>query len=293
MCLKLSKILSMNYHHIFHSGNFADVFKHWILCLCLERLQEKENPFFVIDTHSGIGKYDLTSELANKTGEYKDGILKLLEAKNVHPLFKNYLNIVKRFNQLNEGELKTYPGSPQIIKQFLREGGDKAFFSELHPQDYQLLRRNFAGNQKVTTLNQDGYLLLKSHLPPAIKRGLILIDPPFEKENGRADDFEQIVKYIKEAYKRFATGIYLVWYPIVDEKITGMFHQKIKDLNIPKTLIAELIIDKNIKEGFKGCGMFIINPPYQLEEKLSIGLPLILDYLNQANGKTSLINHNS
>ncbi len=277
----------MNYHHIFHSGNFADVFKHLIVCLCLEKLQEKEAPFFVIDTHSGIGKYDLTSELANKTGEYKDGILKLFQTPNINSLFSSYIKIVKKFNQLNQGELRTYPGSPQIIKQFLREN-DKAIFAELHPQDFLLLKRNFAGNQKITTLNQDGYLLLKSHLPPLIKRGLILIDPPFERQNGREDDFVQIVKYLKEAHKRFATGIYLLWYPIIGEKTNHQFHQEIRNLGIEKTLTAEIIIDQNIKEGFKGCGMVIINSPYQLDEKLKTILPLILNYLGKQQGKTKL-----
>ncbi|MES2677740.1 MAG: 23S rRNA (adenine(2030)-N(6))-methyltransferase RlmJ [Pseudomonadota bacterium] len=277
----------MNYRHIFHSGNFADVFKHLILCLCLEKLQEKENPFFVIDTHSGIGKYDLTSELANKTGEYKDGILKLLQVKNTHPFFSSYLKIVEQFNRLNPDQLKTYPGSPQIIKQFLR-ANDQAVFAELHPEDYILLKRNFAGNYKTTTLNQDGYALLKSHLPPAIKRGLILIDPPFEKGNGREDDFDQMIKYLREAYKRFATGIYLLWYPIVDKNTTRQFHQEIMNLGIKKTLIAEIIIDQNIKEGFKGCGMAIVNFPYQLDEKLKVALPLILEYLDKKSGITKL-----
>ncbi len=277
----------MNYHHIFHSGNFADVFKHLILCLCLEKLQEKENPFFVIDTHSGIGKYDLSSELANKTGEYKGGILKLLQAKNIHPIFSSYLKIVEKFNRLNPGELKIYPGSPQIIKEFLREN-DKAVFAELHPQDYLLLRKNFVGNYKTTTLNQDGYLLLKSHLPPSIKRGLILIDPPFEKENGREDDFVQMIKYLQEAYRRFATGIYLLWYPIVDKNTTRQFHQEILNLGIKKTLVAEIIIDQNIKEGFKGCGMVVVNFPYQLDKKLALALSLILDYLGKKSGTTKL-----
>lgn len=276
----------MNYHHIFHAGNFADVFKHFILCLCLEKLQEKENPFFVIDTHAGIGKYDLASELANKTAEYKNGILKILTVENIDPLFKNYLSIVKQFNRLNPGEIKVYPGSPQIIKQFLREK-DKATFAELHSQDYLTLKRNFAGNQKTTTLNQDGYLLLKSHLPPLIKRGLILIDPPFEKENGREDDFVQMIKYLQEAYKRFATGVYLLWYPIIDEKNTKKFYQQIKNWGIKKILISEIIIDPKV-DGFKGCGMVIINFPYQLDDKLSRGLPLLLKYLNSKQGRVNL-----
>ena len=174
----------------------------------------------------------------------------------------------------------------------MREG-DKAIFAELHPQDFLILKKNFAGNQKTTTLNQDGYLLLKSHLPPLIKRGLILIDPPFEKGNakeinGREDDFVQIVKYLKEAHKRFATGIYLVWYPIANEKSIKKFYQEIKNLGIKKTLITEIIIDQNIEEGFKGCGMAVINFPYQLDEKLSVGLPLILDYLDKKRGKIKL-----
>lgn len=277
----------MNYHHIFHAGNFADVFKHFILVSCLEKLQKKEAPFFVIDTHSGIGKYDLTSEIANKTAEYKDGILKILEAKNVDPLFHKYINLIKDFNKYNLGEIKFYAGSPQIIKYFLREF-DKAIFSELHLEDFRILRRNFAGNQKIATLNEDGYLVLKSHLPHILKRGLILIDPPFEKENGRKDDFEQILKYLPEAYKRFATGIYLIWYPIVDQKSLKNFHQKIRNLEIPKILIAEIIIDKNIKEGFKGCGMIIINPPYQLEEELEFALKLILNYLEKNRGEINI-----
>lgn len=278
----------MNYHHIFHSGNFADVFKHLILCLCLEKLQEKENPFFVIDTHSGLGKYDLTSDLANKTAEYKEGIIKIIQVDNIDPIFKKYLDIVKSFNRSNSGEIRTYPGSPQIIKNFLREN-DKAIFSELHPKDYLSLKRNFAGNKKIKTLNQDGYLLLKSYLPPLIKRGLILIDPPFEKENGKEDDFLQIIKYLKEAYKRFATGIYLIWYPIVDEKSISKFHRQIAKHNFSKTLISEIIIDPKT-EGFKGCGMIIINTPWQLNEKLNHTLPLLLKYLNKPFGKIKLIN---
>lgn len=277
----------MNYHHLYHAGNFADVFKHLILTWCLEKLQEKEKPFLVIDTHAGISKYDLTSEIANKTAEYKDGILKLLDVKNINPIFKNYLNIVRQFNRLNNEEIRTYPGSPQIIKQFLRDD-DRAIFAELHGQDFQILKRNFAGNPKITTLNQDGYLLLKSHLPPISKRGLVLIDPPFEKENGKEDDFVQIIKYLKEAYKRFATGIYLVWYPIVDEKLIEKFYSQIKELKIEKILISEIIIDEGIKNGFKGCGMIIINAPWQLDEKLSTALPLLLEYLNKPQGRFSI-----
>jgi 23S rRNA (adenine2030-N6)-methyltransferase len=192
--------------------------------------------------------------------------------------------VVKNFNRLHPEEIRVYPGSPQIIKQFLRQN-DKAIFAELHPQDYLLLKRNFAGNKKIKTINDDGYLLLKSHLPPLIKRGLILIDPPFEKENNRPDDFAQIIKYLEAAYKRFATGIYLIWYPIVNEKIISNFHSEIKNLQIAKILISEIVIDQKIKDGFKGCGMIIINPPWQLEEKLSIALPLMLQYLEKPFGK--------
>jgi 23S rRNA (adenine2030-N6)-methyltransferase len=283
--------ITMNYHHTFHAGNFADVLKHLTLCLCLEKIQERGQPFFAIDTHCGIGKYDLTCNEANRTGEFREGILRLLSVSNPHPIFTNYINIVNRFNRFNEGKIKTYPGSPQIIKQFLREG-DKGIFAELNPNDFQILRRNFAGDKRITTLRQDGYQLLKSNFPPEIKKGLVLIDPPFEKGNGRANDFDEIIKYLKEAHKRFSNGIYLVWYPIVSEHETTKFYQKIKDLKIPKILTAELIIDKNIRNGFKGCGMLIINPPDQLDEKLKIALPLILEYLGAKCGTTNLT-HNS
>jgi 23S rRNA (adenine2030-N6)-methyltransferase len=281
----------MNYHHIYHAGNFADVFKHFILCLCLEKLQEKENPFFVIDTHGGIGKYDLTTEIAGKTAEYEDGILKLFSNQTIHSLFENYLNIVRNFNKLHENEIRIYPGSPLIIKQFLRKQ-DKAIFAELHQEDFILLKRNFAGDRQIKTLNQDGYLLLKSQLPNLIKRGLILIDPPFEKGNGKEDDFTQIIKYLEEGYKRFATGIYLIWYPIVNEKLINNFYKKIKELKLSKTLISEIIIDQKIEDGFKGCGMIIINAPWQSEEKLSQALPLLLKYLQKPEGKFKIENYN-
>ncbi|MFT6106750.1 MAG: 23S rRNA (adenine2030-N6)-methyltransferase [Rickettsiales bacterium] len=277
----------MNYRHIFHAGNFADVFKHLILSLCMEKLQENKTPFFVIDTHSGIGKYDLSSDFANKTGEYKDGILKILDRKNPDKIFQNYLNIVRMFNRFNKGQTKTYPGSPQIIKQFLRDG-DKLICSELHPQAFILLKRSFAGDKRIQTLNHDGYSLLQSNFPPHINRGLVFIDPPFEKGNGKKDDFEQILTHLKGAYKKFSTGIYLIWYPIVNEAQSQRFHKRIKDLKIPKLLIAQIIIDKNIKDSFKGCGMLIVNFPDQLDEKLSILTPLILQYLGKTNGEVGL-----
>lgn len=274
----------MNYRHSFHAGNFADVFKHFILCLFLEKLREKDKGFFVLDTHAGIGKYDLIE----KNQEYLNGIAKIYGRK-IDSNFASYQEMVRRFNFFKE--LKIYPGSPKIIKNFLRPL-DQAIFCELHQEDFVLLKRAFAGDKSVQIFKENGYQFLKSHLPPIEGRGLVLIDPPFEKENGREDDFLEIIKYLQEGIKRFAHGMYLIWYPIVDEKKVEKFYQSLDELKA-KLKVADLLkiefgIDASVnleKPGFRKCGMIAINPPWQFEEKINKSLPLLLQALGQKNGE--------
>ncbi len=287
----------MNYRHIYHAGNFADIFKHIILTLCLEKLHEKPAPFFVLDTHAGIGKYDLSDERVAKTGEAFDGIKKLLAQKNFTALLPSrFLNILAKINccQISDlpHKLKIYAGSPVLIKDYLRRD-DRAIFAELNQQDFLQLKKSFAGNKKFSLLNCDGFQLVKSKLPPLEKRGLILIDPAFEKDQKKiSDDYERIIVSLDEGYRRFAHGIYLIWYPIIesDQKTLEKFYAKIMQLKFQKIMRVIFSIGKVAgEEKMTSCGMLIINAPWQLDEKLKKILPPIIDVLKRGEGEGSLI----
>lgn len=276
----------MNYRHIYHAGNFADVFKHVILCLCLDRLQEKDAPFFVLDTHAGIGKYDLFNEKSLRTLESDSGIKKMTH--NISILPKRYLEILAKLNSCRTSELgeklKFYSGSPIIIKDYLR-GQDRAILAELNSEDFLQLRRHFAGNSKFTLVNEDGFHLLKSKLPPLEKRGLIIMDPAFEKDQSKVSaDYEKIITSLQDAYKRFANGVYLIWYPIIrtDQKVLRKFYREISELKFEKKMHVTFDIGyKKDETKMTACGMFIFNAPWQLDEKLEKLLPLILKTLSK------------
>ncbi len=281
----------MNYHHIYHAGNFADIFKHIILTLCLEKLHEKITPFFVLDTHAGIGKYDLFDEKSLKTFEAKEGIKKLLAQKNFTEFLpERYLKILAKINNCNISELpfklNVYAGSPTIIKDYLRRD-DRAIFAELNRDDFLILRKTFAGSTKFSLLNLDGFSLIKSKLPPIEKRGLIIIDPAFEKDQSKISvDYEKIVEALNEAHKRFAHATYLVWYPIIksDIEVLEKFHHKMSELKFSKILHSSFdvgSIDGETK--MHACGMFVFNAPWQLDEKLKTILPQILSVLKKTD----------
>jgi 23S rRNA (adenine2030-N6)-methyltransferase len=277
----------MNYHHIYHAGNFADIFKHIALVLCLEKFHEKPAPFFVLDTHAGIGKYDLCDEKSIKTSEALDGVNKILKNNEYEKFLpQRFIKILEKFNPNFSSEIKTYPGSPMIIKDYLRRE-DRAIFSELNRQDFIQLRRNFAGNPKFTLLNEDGFALLKSKLPPKQGRGLIIIDPAFEKNESKVSaDWDKIILGLQDSYKRFAHGVYLVWHPIIksDEEVLKNFYKQISKLKFEKKL--QLTFDIGAKENetkMTACGMFIFNAPWQLEEKLKVILPQVLNLLKNSD----------
>ena len=272
----------MNYRHIYHAGNFADVFKHIILTLCLEKFHEKRTPFFALDTHAGIGKYDLYDEKSLKTSEATEGIKKILQQKNFIELLPiRFLKILAKTNRCEIIELphkfRFYAGSPLIIKDYLRHN-DSAIFAELNREDFLFLRKNFAGNLKFSLINQNGFTLLKSKLPPLAKRGLVLIDSAFEKDQKKiSDDYEEIIQGLKEAYKRFAHGTYLVWYPIIKSDDLKNFYEKIAELKFEKKMHVTFNIGaKKDQEKMHACGMFIFNAPWQLDEKLNSILPKVL-----------------
>ncbi|ARN84468.1 23S rRNA (adenine(2030)-N(6))-methyltransferase RlmJ [Candidatus Nucleicultrix amoebiphila] len=261
----------MNYRHIYHAGGMADVFKHFILTLVLQKLLQKDTPFFVLDTHAGLGLYDLTLEAPQKTREFEGGVQRFMNQCKEDLIFQVYVNLLK---ELNEGsiDIKKYPGSPWISRHFLREQ-DRLILSELHPEDCYVLNSLFKRDERVKVLYQDAYIALKAHLPPKERRGLVLIDPPFEAK----DEFKQITQGLKDALKRFAHGMYGIWFPIKDPKEIKKFYQSLESLSLKKVLKVEFYwsFPKNI-ERLNGCGMVLINPPWKLKESLEQALPKLL-----------------
>jgi 23S rRNA (adenine2030-N6)-methyltransferase len=272
----------MNYRHIYHAGCFADVVKHIVLITLLQRLHEKEKPFRVIDTHGGIGVYDLSRQEAQKTKEHEGGIQQLLSQPG-DLLFQSYVDLINKLNPNNN--LIYYPGSPWIIRQFLRRQ-DILQVCELHPQDYQVLEKLFSKDKQVQVFNRDGYNSLKAFLPPIERRGLVFIDPPFEDKS----EFSQILRGIKEAYQRFATGIYCIWFPIKEMHAIRQFYEGLQVLKIPKILVLEYIINTKFpSDQLNGCGLILINPPWQSDARLEKVLSLLLPALgHEKTGKTRL-----
>ncbi|ESY67896.1 23S rRNA (adenine(2030)-N(6))-methyltransferase RlmJ [Mesorhizobium sp. M0051] len=262
----------MNYRHAYHAGNFADVVKHVVLTRLLEYLKQKDKAFRVIDTHAGIGRYDLSSVEAQKTGEWQGGIGRLIDAQLAAPvaaLLAPYLETVRSLNP--EGGIQKYPGSPLIARHLMRKQ-DRLTAIELHPKDVAKLRTLFAGDFQARIIELDGWLALGAHLPPKEKRGLVLIDPPFE-ETG---EFERLVDGLIRAHKRWPGGIYALWYPIKDRKAIIAFRKALKQSGIPKLLDIEFEIRPASSEpSLDGSGLLVVNPPFTLEGELRMLLPAL------------------
>ncbi|MFQ0992362.1 23S rRNA (adenine(2030)-N(6))-methyltransferase RlmJ [Gilliamella apicola] len=264
----------LSYRHSYHAGNHADVLKHIVLTLCINALKEKEKPFLYLDTHSGAGRYLLKSEHSEKTGEYLSGINLIWQQPNIPELLNTYLSVIKRYNPFSE--LKYYPGSPLIAKQLLRQQ-DKLNLTELHPTDYPLLRQEFSKNKRAKVLREDGFAQLKSKLPHEFRRGIILIDPSYEIK----DDYQIIPKALFEAYKRFATGVYLIWYPVVSRTQTQKMIDSIIQLGIRRISQFELAIKPdNNQKGMTASGILVINPPWKLHEQMQTILPWLKNTLD-------------
>ncbi|WP_296071039.1 23S rRNA (adenine(2030)-N(6))-methyltransferase RlmJ [uncultured Agrobacterium sp.] len=267
----------MNYRHIYHAGNFADVLKHAVLARLVRYLQNKDKAFRVLDTHAGIGLYDLTSEEAQKTGEWQTGIGKLMEGDLPAPiaeLLEPYLAAVKELNP--EGGVKFYPGSPKLARMLFRPQ-DRLSAMELHPDDSRALARLFEGDYQVRVTELDGWLSLGAHLPPKEKRGLVLVDPPFELEN----EYQRLADGLNRAHRRFSTGTYCLWYPLKKGAPIKDFHERLQSFKIPKMLCAELSVRSDRLDGLSGSGLIIVNPPYTLKEELHVLLPYLKTALAQ------------
>jgi 23S rRNA (adenine2030-N6)-methyltransferase len=274
----------MNYRHIFHAGSFTDVFKHAVFALLLQRLCAKETPFCVIDTHAGIGRYDLTSDPAVRTGESRGGIARVLAAADRLPAeLTPYVDAVRALNTPDD-PLHWYPGSPRLARSLMRPQ-DRLVLAELHPDDVIDLQREFERDRNTSVLHQDGYRTLKAHVPPRERRGIVLIDPPFEV----TDEFERVTVALAAAHARWATGIFAIWYPIKERATIWRFHDALERTGIRKILNAELLIhaeDNHLR--LNGCGMIIVNPPWQLDQTLEAVLPSLHDALEARAGGTKV-----
>lgn len=282
----------MNYRHGYHAGSFTDVFKHTILISLIKSLQQKNSAFCYLDTHSGAGCYDLFAETAQKSKEFETGIAKVFHAENPPALIKEYLSCVQAINAHSSNStassLRYYPGSPAIMRYFSRKQ-DRLVLTELHPQEYQLLKKEFTGTAQANVHLLDGYQGLKAFLPPKERRGLILIDPPYERPN----ELTYLVSMLQTALKRFATGVYAIWYPIKNRSIIDQFYSSLKE-NIQKPiLITELsIYPEESPLHLNGSGMAIINPPWQFDDQVAEFLPWlwkILSIHHQGQYKISML----
>jgi 23S rRNA (adenine2030-N6)-methyltransferase len=263
----------VNYRHEFHAGNFADVFKHTVLCRILSYLRGKPAAFRVIDTHAGAGLYDLTGDAATRGGEWHDGIEKVLSAEmpaGAAALFAPYLEIVGACNK--GGQLRVYPGSPALIRALLRPQ-DRLIACELEPQAHRALARYLRGDDRARVLEIDGWMALNAYVPPKERRGLVLVDPPFEADS----DFANLAGGLASAHRKWATGIYALWYPIKGRREADLLAKRIGRLQLPKVLRAEILVAPlGDPARLGGAGMVLVNPPWTLESELSAILPALV-----------------
>ena len=258
--------LGMNYRHAFHAGNFADVVKHATLALLIEQLKAKEAAFRVIDTHAGPGLYDLAGDEAGRTGEWHNGIGRIVGRKFAPPMDALMAPYLEAIAAANDGKkaLRRYPGSPWIIRQMMRRQ-DRLTAVELHPEDGAALAALFAGDWQAKAIELDGWLALGSFVPPKERRGLVLVDPPYEAP----DEFARMLDAFVKAHRRWPTGIYLLWYPVKDLDAVQALREGLAASGVRRLLRAELNVRaRGTPERFNGSGLVICNPPWQFDAAL-------------------------
>jgi 23S rRNA (adenine2030-N6)-methyltransferase len=306
----------MNYRHAFHAGNFADVVKHAVLTRILVHLLGKPAAFRVIDTHAGAGVYDLAGDEAGRSKEWRAGIGRLLAApiaQSVQALLKPYLDVVASLNSTSsaprvpahaailgddsgeneqlasaspgsEPALTTYPGSPALARAFLRPQ-DRLIACELEPKAHALLAHNLARDRRIKTVAIDGWMALNAYVPPSERRGIVVVDPPFEE----AQDFTRLAHGLETAYRKWASGIYLLWYPIKGRQEPDALARRLKRSSIARILRAELAVAATPAQGpLGGCGLIVVNPPWTLENELAAILPELVEALGSRNSNYRL-----
>jgi 23S rRNA (adenine2030-N6)-methyltransferase len=247
------------YRHLFHAGNFADVFKHALLAQLVAALAKKDKPFFCLDTHAGTGRYDLNHEWARKNAEFRGGIALVWGKQDSPPELSPYLDAVRAEN--SDGKLNFYPGSPRIMRRLMR-AHDRLALTELNKKDCETLAKLFANDRQVQVRLLDGYQALKALLPPAERRGLVFIDSSFD----RAQEFKRLTDGFAEAHRKFATGVYALWYPLMDAIAMQAFERRVVATGIRKILQLELAVrDVGFSGSVRGCGLLVVNPPFGFE----------------------------
>jgi 23S rRNA (adenine2030-N6)-methyltransferase len=268
----------MNYRHGYHAGNFADVLKHAILLACLEYLRQKPKPAAIVDTHAGAGQYDLTGEEAQKTGEWRDGIGRLLDASQIPPIIQRYVSAITAVQPEGGQGLTRYPGSPLLILQAMRPQ-DRLVAIELHPPTAEALAATLKGRPNARIQATNGYAALSRLIPPPERRGLVLIDPPFEAE----DEFERLARLLTRTYERWPGGMFIAWYPAKDPRAVERFEAELANAAIPDLLVAGLTV-KAPSERLAACNLMVINPPWTLHAALAEALPWLARTLAQGDG---------
>jgi len=265
----------LSYRHAFHAGNHADVLKHYVFSLVLDYFNQKDKPYWVIDTHAGAGMYTLTSNYAQKNAEFETGIARLFAEKILPESLANFVESIQKYNQ--NYRLNFYPGSPKIAEAFLRPD-DKLRLFELHPSDCKILLENIARKGRQTKIElQDGFNGIKACLPPPTKRAVVLIDPPYELK----EDYQRVIDCIKDSLNRFATGTYIIWYPLLQRPEPAQMIKDLMRLNAPNWLNVSMSIHAPYSEGFgmHGSGLFIVNPPWTLPKILEETMPILTKLL--------------
>ncbi len=288
-----------SYRHGFHAGNHADVLKHLVLIQLLKYLNQKDAPYMMIDTHAGAGVYALDSEYATKNAEFETGIAPLWDRDDLPPAVADYVGLVKSLNP--SGKMRHYPGSPYCENEVLREQ-DRLRLFELHPADSKLLADNFrkleahaaaqgqrptARGKRVMIERSDGFAALKALLPPPSRRALVLIDPPYEDKG----DYRAVVDAVSDSLRRFATGVYAIWYPVLNRNESRQMPERLKKLPSNGWLNVTLSISSPSPDGFglRSSGMFIHNPPWTLEATLREVMPYLVDVLGRDGGASFTI----
>jgi 23S rRNA (adenine2030-N6)-methyltransferase len=281
----------LNYRHHFHAGNFADVMKHALLVQLARSLQRKPGGFLYLDTHAGRGSYVLgqakTGDTRPRLPEYPEGIGRLWPKDNLPPALADYVELVRQFNsprpKAPTAAPVRYPGSPCLI-QMLARPQDRLVLNELNSAEATVLRKHLRDKDRVTVRTGDGYAALRAFLPPLEKRALVHIDPPFEAE----DEGEKIVQALGEALPRFPNGIYAIWYPLAGRVKVADFFDRLRKLPLPPTLVADIIVEPNAPR-MNGCGLAILNPPWDFEQEARPMLRYLAGLLSRGPGSNSTV----
>lgn len=276
------------YRHAFHAGNHADVLKHICLMLLLRHMNAKDKPYRYIDTHAGAGGYSLEGQYAQKKAEFAQGIARLWARDDLPAAVADYLALVHRFNP--EGALTQYPGSPALAQMLLRPQDQMRLF-ELHPTDHRILASFVGTTPGVEVHRLDGFAALKGQVPPSSRRALIMIDPSYE---GLAD-YSHVISTLRDALNRFATGVYMVWYPQVSKLEAAQLPKRLQAMASKSWLHACLTVQQPDTQGFglAGSGVFVFNPPHLMHQELQSVLPFLTQALAQYPQAHHSLTHHS